>query len=233
MSTPATNRSSHLASLARNDCWNKIGMRGDASCPELKIHIHCRNCPVYSAAAIEILDRELPANYLEQWTRYIAKEQPAAQGDMQSVVVFRIASEWFALPTSVFKEIVGIRPVHSLPHRRNGMVLGVTNIRGELLVCISLRQILRLDEAAESKKEGSRAANARMLFLQHEDLRAVCPVDEVFGVHRFHLRELMAVPTILSKATPAFTKAVLPWGQGTVGLLDETLLFYSVNRGLA
>jgi chemotaxis-related protein WspD len=149
------------------------------------------------------------------------------------VVVFRIALEWFALPTSVFKEIVGIRPVHSLPHRRSGVVLGVTNIRGELLVCISLRQILRLDETAESKKEKSRTANARMLFIQHEGLRAVCPVDEVSGVHRFHLRELMAPPTTLAKATPTYTKAALPWRQGTVGLLDESLLFYSVNRGLA
>ena len=233
MSNSPSNPTANLPPSALNDCWNKIGVRGDASCPELQIHIHCRNCPVYSAAAIEILDRDLPANYLEQWTPHIAKEQPKAEGDTQSVVVFRIASEWFALPTSVFKEIVGIRPVHSLPHRRSGVVLGVTNIRGELLVCISLRQILRLDEAAESKKEKARAGNARMLFMQHEGLRAVCPVDEVFGIQRFHLRELMAVPTTLAKATPTYTKGVFPWRQETVGLLDEGLLFYSVNRGLA
>jgi chemotaxis-related protein WspD len=232
MTNLPANAPTNLAPSPLNDCWNKIGVRGDASCPELKVHFHCRNCPVYSAAAIEILDRDLPPNYLGQWTRHIAKERPTAEGDTQSVVVFRIASEWFALPTSVFKEIVGIRPVHSLPHRRGGVVLGVTNIRGELIVCISLHQILRLDEAAESKKEKSRAASARMLFILHEGLRAVCPVDEVFGVHRFHLWELMAVPTTLAKATPTYTKAVLPWRRETVGLLDESLLFYSVNRGL-
>ncbi len=37
--------------IAIDDCWNRIGVRGDGSCPELKRHIHCRNCPVYSAAA--------------------------------------------------------------------------------------------------------------------------------------------------------------------------------------
>jgi chemotaxis-related protein WspD len=215
------------------DCWNKIGVSGDASCPELKKYIHCRNCPVYSAAAAELLDSDLPANYLDEWTRHVAQEKPAAAGDTQSVVVFRIGSEWLALPTTVFKEIVSIRPVHSLPHRRNGVVLGLANIRGELLVCISLRQILRLDETAESKKEKFRTANARMLFIQHEGLRAVCPVDEVFGVHRFRPQELMPVPATLAKATTTYTKGVVSWRQGAIGLLDEVLLFYALNRGLA
>jgi chemotaxis-related protein WspD len=228
-----TNASGNFAPSALNDCWNKIGVRGDASCPELKTHIHCRNCPVHSAAAVEILDRDLPANYLEEWTRHVAQEQPVMEGDTQSVVVFRIASEWFALPTSVFKEIVGMRPIHSLPHRRTGVVLGVANIRGELLVCISLRKILRLEETAESKEEKPRTARACMLFMQHEGLRAVYPVDEVFGIQRFRLREFMAIPTTLAKAATTYTKAVLPWRQETVGLLDENLLFHTVSRGLA
>ena len=42
------------ASPVANDCWNKIGVRGDASCAELERHIHCRNCPTYSAAAVRL-----------------------------------------------------------------------------------------------------------------------------------------------------------------------------------
>jgi chemotaxis-related protein WspD len=216
-----------------HDCWNRIGVSGDASCPELKEHIHCRNCHVYSAAAVELLDRDLPANYLDECTRYVAQQKVEAAGDTQSGIVFRIGSEWLALPTTVFKEIVGMRPVHSLPHRRNGVVLGLANVRGELLICVSLRQILRLDETAESKNEKLRTANARMLFIQYEGLRAVCPVDEVFGVHRFRLRELMPVPAILARATTTYTKGVISWPQGAFGLLDEDLLFYALNRGLA
>lgn len=208
-------------------------MGGDTSCPELKKHIHCRNCPVYSAAATELLDRDLPANYLDECTRHVAQQKPESAGDTQSVVVFRIGSEWLALPTAVFREIVDIRPVHSLPHRRSGVVLGLTNIRGELLVCISLRQILRLEEATETKNEKLRTVNSRMLFIQYEGLRAVCPVDEVFGVHRFRPRELMSVPAILAKATTTYTKGVVSWPQGALGLLDEDLLFYALNRGLA
>ena len=49
--TPDT--STPFARAGLNDCWNKIGVRGDGSCPELKQHAHCRNCPVYASVAAE------------------------------------------------------------------------------------------------------------------------------------------------------------------------------------
>jgi len=229
---PAT-VSNTSSSLSVIDCWNKIGVHGDASCPKLEKHIHCRNCPVYAAAAVQLLDRDLPSDFLDEWTRHIAQAKPATESTPQSVVVFRIGAEWLGLQTNSLKEIVSIRPVHSLPHRRNGVVLGLANVRGELLVCISLSEILRLDETSEPKKDKTRALSPRMLFVQHQGLRAVCPVDEVFGVHRFDPRELMTVPATLAKATTTYTKAVLSWRRETVGLLDEDLLFYTMSRGLA
>jgi chemotaxis-related protein WspD len=234
MSNLPANASGFSARTTITDCWNKIGVRGNSSCPELEKHVHCRNCPVHAAAAVALLDRDMPADYLADWTRHVAQGNPAAERDTHSVVVFRIGVEWLALPTIVFKEIVGVRPIHSLPHRRNGLVLGLANIRGELLVCISLRQILQLDESAAPKKEKQRAANPRLLVLRHEDSRAACPVDEVYGVQRFYSRDLMAVPATFGRATPTYTKAVLSWQQKSVGLLDERLLFYTFShRGLA
>jgi chemotaxis-related protein WspD len=234
MSNLPASDSGFSARATITDCWNKIGVRGDSSCRELEEHVHCRNCPVHAAAAVALLDREMPADYLADWTRHVAREKPATERDTRSVVVFRIGAEWLALPTIVFKEIVGVRPIHSLPHRRNGLVLGLANIRGELLVCISLRQILQLDETAEPKKEKQRAADPRLLVMQHEGGRAACPVDEVYGVQRIYSRDLMAVPATTARATTTYTKAVLSWRQKSVGLLDEHLLFYTLNhRGLA
>jgi len=48
---------------AIDDCWNEIGVRGDRSCPRLKEHGHCRNCPVFSSAAAVRLDAQLPTDY--------------------------------------------------------------------------------------------------------------------------------------------------------------------------
>lgn len=215
------------------DCWNKIGVRGDASCPALEEYVHCRNCPVYSAAAVDFLDTDLPPDDLARWTRHVAQEKTVAQLDTHSVVVFRIGAEWLALPTTIFQEITSIRAIHSLPHRRNGVVMGLANIRGELLICVSLRQVLSLGETTGRKPEKQRGADARLLVMQREGGRAVCSVDEVYGIQRFHPRELMEVPATVARATATYTRAVLSWQKKSVGVLDDQLLFYTLNRSLA
>jgi len=216
-----------------DDCWNRIGVRGDASCPELKKHVHCHNCPVYSAAATQLLDARLPADYLDRWTRHVAQDQQAAQADTHSVIVFRVEAEWLALPTTVFTEIATLRPIHSIPHRRNGIVLGLANIRGELLACFSLEQILGLEQQAQLRQERHRTLEERLLVLDWEGSRSVCPVDEVYGIQRFHPRLLAPAPATLAKAATPYIRSVLHWQDKSVGLLDGELLFHTVNRSLA
>jgi chemotaxis-related protein WspD len=214
-------------------CWNEIGVRGDRSCPKLAGYVHCRNCPVFSSAALLLLDAELPSQHVEQATQNVAERKSLAELDTHSVVVFRLGAEWIGLPTAGFQEIANERVIHSLPHRRSGMLLGLANIRGQLIVCISLEQLLGLEPQQPPKgNERRRAAPRRLLVLKQDGQCAACPVDEVRGVLRFHARELKAVPATIARATATYTKAVLPWPDGSVGLLDLELLFYTVNRGL-
>ena len=95
----------HSTNSTIDDCWNRIGVHGDGSCPELKQHAHCRNCPTYSAAALRLLDRDLSAECVADSTGHFAQVKQLEEQDTDSVVVFRIASEWFALPTPVFDEV--------------------------------------------------------------------------------------------------------------------------------
>src|SRR5688572_24784638 len=118
-----------------HDCWNRIGVEGNATCRELAKYIHCRNCPVYSAAGLQLLDRPLPADYRRERAEHYAQRKTISRPARLSVVVFRIAGEWFALPTTAFQEVVEHRAMHTLPHRRRGLALGLVNVRGELLVC--------------------------------------------------------------------------------------------------
>lgn len=216
-----------------NDCWNAIGVRGDASCPALDQLVHCRNCPVYSAAAAELLDRDLPADYVADGTSRFAREKPDETLGTHSVVIFRVGAEWLALPTSVFEEVVNPGPIHPLPHRRSGMVLGLANVRGELLVCVSLGQMLGLEQAAGWEPEKHRTVYPRLLVIRREGSRAVVRVDDVHGTHRFHPRELRAVPATVAKAAATYTTAMLSWGERSVGLLDDQLLFSALQRSLA
>src|ERR1700679_1678049 len=56
-----------------DDCWSRIGVSGDRTCPELNSHIHCRNCPVFATAARTFFDRPAPEGYLAGWSRWLAK----------------------------------------------------------------------------------------------------------------------------------------------------------------
>ena len=225
--------STPFARTGLNDCWNKIGVRGDGSCPELERHVHCRNCPVYSASAAKLLDADLPAGHLDEWTGHFSGEQKVEEAGTQSVVIFRIGAEWLALPTAVFKEVATLRAVHSLPHRRSGLVRGLANVRGTLLVCVSLGDLLVLEPATEMRKDRARTLHRRLLVISREGSRLVFPVDEVHGIHRCQPRELKAVPATVAKATATYTKAVLAWHDKAVGCLDDQLLFYTLNRSLA
>src|ERR1700674_3487561 len=117
-----------------NDCWNRIGVGGDGSCVELEQHVHCRNCPIYSAAALSLLDRDLPDAYQSDWADHFAQAKPSREADTHSAIIFRIGPEWFAFPTLLFDEIAELRTIHSLPHQRSGAVLGLVNVRGELII---------------------------------------------------------------------------------------------------
>jgi chemotaxis-related protein WspD len=216
------------------DCWNQIGVHGDGSCKELLVHVHCRNCPVYSAAAGQILDRERVAEGLEETTRLFATEKLDEHANDRSAFLFRVASEWLALPTSVLDEVADLRAIHSLPHRRSGVVLGLVNVRGELLVCVSLAQLLGIEAVAETTTaRGQRIVHRRLLVMRNASGRLAFPVDEVHGTRRFDEQELKPVPTTVAKASASYSKAMISWREHAVGLLDEELLFHSLNRSLA
>lgn len=217
--------------LAGGACWGTIGVRGDRSCARLETHVHCRNCPVFSAAAAQLLDRGLPGGRLAEWSALVAQVKTEERRGLESVVVFRVGAEWLGLPTVAFEEIAGLRPIHSLPHR-GGAVLGLANVRGSLIVCLSLHQLLGVGTAGNAvapQQEGG----ARLLVIGRRGSRVVCPVDEVHGVQRYDARDIGDAPATVARGSRHFTRAVLPWRERVVGLLDEVLLFEHINRSLA
>lgn len=210
---------------AATDCWKRIGIWGDRSCPELATHIHCRNCPVYSDNAARLLDAPVSDTYLATNARHYAQAKTQARPGAHSVVIFRLATEWLALPTVVFREIATPRPIHSLPHRADRVVTGVANIRGELLVCVSLATTLGL--AAEP------IAGSRLVVLSRDSHRFVFPADEIAGLHRYDPPDLSPVPATLAHTQAVYTRGLLTWQDRPVGVLDDQLLFHTLNRSLA
>ncbi len=212
-----------------DDCWNKIGVRGSATCPELSNHTHCRNCPTYAAAAACLLDRDLPQSYLSDWGAYFAQGKPILESETQSAVIFRIGAEWLALPTAIFQEVAEWNAIHSLPGQRGSILLGLTPVNGELLICVSLAKILDIADSSTNEQKITR----RLVIIEREGWRLTFPVDEVHGVYRYPSHDQMPLPSTISQSAGTYTRFVLPWQKNTVGYLDDELLFHTVNRSLA
>lgn len=178
-----------------------------------------------------MLDRELAPAYRQEWTELLARPKPTRITGTKSVVIFRVGPEWLSLPAQVFQEVAERRVHHTLPHRDNDMLLGLVNIRGELLVCVSLSRLLGVEVI--KKKETQHSVYERLLVVAREGQRLVFPVNEVYGIHRYHPAELKEVPATVSLATAKYSQGVLLWEDKTVGCLDDELVFYTLNRSLS
>jgi chemotaxis-related protein WspD len=226
-------KSSNMPNASVQPCWSRIGVAGDRSCPELVEHVHCRNCPVYARGASQLLERELSADERTVWTRHYAQQkQNVSHEAHSSLVVFRVGVEWLGLPTRVVDEVIPALAIHSLPHRPSRVLLGVVNVRGELVPCVSLLGALGAQPSHAEEKGQGLSKSPRMLVLGALERRFVAPVAEVHGIRRFASAELVTAPATLHKAALAFSHNLLPWGERAVGCLSPDLLFAALNRSL-
>jgi len=205
------------------DCWNRIGTSGDRTCPELETVVHCRNCPVHAAAARTFFDRQAPAGYLEEWTRLLAEPVAATLPDDLSVLIFRLGSEWLAVRTRVVVEVTLPRPVHRIPHRSDGTLIGMVNLRGQLHLLVSLHGLLGTDETAAAPRGGE--STQRLIVMSHAGQTWVVSAEEVRGVKRLDRSELAPVPSNLANPSHSFSQAVVLWEGRSVGFLDDQRVF--------
>ncbi|GBC63403.1 chemotaxis protein CheW [Desulfonema ishimotonii] len=218
-------------------CWQRIGVfgQGKPTCPELGRVIHCRNCEVFTRAGRQILERDLPDDYRDQWTDVIAAKKEEESPRTISVVIFRIGEEWLALRTRLFAEVIDPERFHSLPHRNNPVLLGVVNVHGELRLCISLRVLLDIEMRTAPPPE--RRIYRRMMVIGHDSEQWVFPVDEIHGVHRVAPENFQNVPVTVAKSSATYTQSLFKWRPRSedyrnVALLEDELLLISLARSI-
>jgi chemotaxis-related protein WspD len=208
-----------------SDCWNRIGVWGDRSCPELVPAVHCHNCPVFAAASRRFLDAPPPPGYLEEWTGRLAAPLEETATDLQSVLIFRLGEEWLALRAQVLIEVTTPRPIHRVPHRA-GLLAGLVNIRGELHLCAHLDKLLGMNGTALTNHFAA-FGKSRMIVVegQCEGSRWVFSVDEVDQVCRVASAEFSVTPATLARSASRLTRAVFTWQERSVGILEDDKLF--------
>jgi len=192
------------------------------------------------------LERDAPPGYIDEWTDLFARPQgsttlpqleaaTAQTEETRSVIIFRLGEEWLALPAHLFQEVTQPSAIHTIPHRSNEVLLGIVNIRGEVLLCISLHHLLGLEENSTSQLAiaSDSLVRDRMVAVEVQGNRWVFTVDEISSIHRFGADELRPAPATVTQASQTYTQATLDWQGRKVSCLDDELLFYTLNRRIA
>jgi len=210
------------------DCWNRIGVRGDRSCPELVEHVHCQNCPVFGAAGRRFLDCPSPAGYQEEWTNRLVAPTEDIPRDQESVLIFRVADEWLALSIQVLVEVSNAKPIRRVPHRA-GILSGLVNVRGELHLCVHLGKVIGISPRAE---QPTAPTAGRLLLVSRDEDRWVFSVDAVDQVYRLPHGELRRAPATVARAAADLSRGVFHHQNLVVGVLDEGRLFDALRTKL-
>lgn len=208
------------------DCWNRIGVWGDRSCPELVGAVHCHNCPVFTAAGRRFLDGRPPEGYLDEWTSRLAEPAEEQIGDRQGVLVFRVGVEWLALPVGVLREVLPLRPVHRIPFH-GGALAGLVNVRGELHLAIRMDHLLGIPAAGEAK-----GTVPRLVVVGEGGETWAFRADEVERVHRLPAEALASAPPTVGRAATRFSRGVFRCKSRAVGVLDSGRLFEALRASV-
>ncbi len=213
------------------NCWRVIGVSGDGSCPELAVHMHCRNCPVFSTSGRALMERTPPQGYVDEWTEFLAGAKLRGTPRQLAVLVFRIGEEWLAIESAAVAEVAEVRPAHRIAHRAGPVLTGLVNIRGQLLLMVSLHGLLHIDPPA-APAEGVAAANPRLVVIHRGNESWVFKADEVQGVQRFAAGEVEGMPVTVVHAMARVSRGILPFGERRIGFLDSEALFTMLRQAV-
>ena len=109
------------------DCWNKIGVWRETTeiCPKLAHVRHCKHCDVFINAGLELLNRDLPEDYIRENAEIYRRQKDHTKELSVSYLFFRLADEWYGIKSSLLVEIDDVSNVHSIPHNHNNIIEGM------------------------------------------------------------------------------------------------------------
>ncbi|MCK4742874.1 MAG: chemotaxis protein CheW [Sulfuriflexus sp.] len=219
--------------LKINDCWNKIGVwsNGDNRCEKLDNVIHCYNCDIYSNAGRSLLNRESPEGYGDDWADILASGKKLKSKNLQSAVVFRLGSEWLSLPVSIINEITLLKNIYDIPHNHNKKIRGMVNIRGELVICMSLGNLLGVEKPDDDFIDDEHSIN-RLITIREDNGYIVFPVSEIDGIVHYEKEKLATAPDTIRNSTTNLIDGVTIVNDKNIGCIDHVALLAEIAGNL-
>lgn len=156
----------------------------------------------------ELTAEEAEALLLKRAAAYSGAVKEAEEEGFIEIVEFALASERYAFESSMVREVIPISELTPVPCTPP-FVLGIINLRGQILSVIDIKRLFGLPE------KGITQLN-KVIVLSSEDMEFGVLADEVAGSGRVRSNSLKTLPT-LTGIREEFLKGVT--GEGLV-LLD-------------
>lgn len=136
----------------------------------------------------------------------------AAEAEIIQLVIFSLEDESFGTDINQVREIVRVGTVTSIPDSPN-FIRGVTNIRGEIIIVIDLKErfFLPVKNPVESK---------HIIIIGQEDNLYGLLVDEVTEVLRIAKTEIKTTPHLITKIDHTYISGVITANERLIMLLD-------------
>jgi chemotaxis-related protein WspD len=217
--------------LEKVRCRQRSGVSFNNDCDKLAIFGNCHDCPDYIQSGRDILNRPIPDGLTDEWTKAVALPKEIIAEGTVSVVIFGLATEWFALKTELFLEVLEASTVHYVPFRSNSFFKGLVNVNGELLLSIDLAKIIGISnqDRIDVNTEKSKRRNV-VVLLNNE--RFAFEVDNFMGVYRILPDNLQKSPATVSKSPTALTCGIFLHTDVPVGMIDEDKFFGAIKERL-
>ncbi|MEO6209524.1 MAG: chemotaxis protein CheW [Gemmatimonadaceae bacterium] len=143
--------------------------------------------------------------------------------------MFRLGSEWLAVPAGMLDEVIAQRPTHALPHRRGHAAVGLVSVRGDIVVHVSLAGLLGISDDSATHADRRVHAVPRVVVVADDRGRLAFTADEVLGFHSYAPATLRPVPSTLAQAIRSYAVAMLAVGDRVVGVLDGASMVASLS----
>ena len=106
--------------------------------------------------------------------------------ETEEFLLFRLGGQSFALPTPLAREVLRVPKLVLVP-RVDQPILGIVNLRGQVLAVTDLCPLLGLTRETEVE-------SGRLIIVEAAGITTALAVEEVIGIRRFPVKEIEPLP---------------------------------------
>jgi len=198
---------------------------GDPSTP--------RDASPVETAIQRLLDRPLSDADLAAGAEWAARPADTRDRETLGLLLFRLSNETAAIPAALLRRVTPWARPTPIPHRTTGVLRGVCNVLGELVLCADLRRLLGLP-ALEGADAPSRSADdpRRMVVMGAADAPWAFEVDALIGFERIAKAVIRPPPITVEYASAACTAGIADIRGEPVTVLDGERILAGFKGGL-